>query len=186
MSKNQWQTILAGEGGQGLVFIGALLGEAAIADGKEAAQTASYTIASRGGFTKAEVVISDLEISFPAVTNPDVILTLSEEARAKYWDSLPSGAVLLYDSSLSGTEGDSKRVGLPFGETVKQAAAEGRKSPLNLVALGAVVGLTGMVGWDAFRRALDKRFAASGLAQANWDALQAGAVLVKDRGLKMS
>jgi 2-oxoglutarate ferredoxin oxidoreductase subunit gamma len=52
--KENWQVVLAGEGGQGLVVAGVLLGEAALLDGKNVAQTAAYGIASRGGLTRAK------------------------------------------------------------------------------------------------------------------------------------
>lgn len=178
--KKQWQVVLAGEGGQGLVFIGALLGEAAVKENRFAAQAASYTIASRGGFTKADVVIDEEEISFPGVVEPDVVLALSAGALAKYRGSLPPQCMLVYDSCLEDEGGGSNRVPLPLSDTVRQGAAAGRKFPLNLVALGAVVALTGMVSWDALREALTERFPAEKSYRAGWDALQAGAVLVKN------
>jgi len=180
MLKKEWQVILAGEGGQGLVFIGALLGEAAILDGKNASQSASYTIASRGGFTKADVVISDEEISFPEVTEPDVVLALSASSLEKYRDTLTPESLLIYDSILDGGTTGKNRFSLPLSETVKKAAAEGRKAPLNLIGLGAVLGMTNMVAWEAFRKALENRFPSPEVAQANWNALQSGAALVKD------
>lgn len=180
MCKKDWQVILAGEGGQGLVFIGALLGEAAIVDGKNASQSASYTIASRGGFTKADVVISDEEISFPEVTEPDVVLALSAGSLERYRDTLTPKSLLIYDSTLEGGTAGKNRISLPFSETVRNAAAEGRKVPLNLVGLGAVLGMVKMVAWDAVRKALENRFSSLEVVQANWDALQSGAALVKD------
>lgn len=181
MSKKQWQVVLAGEGGQGLVFIGALLGEAAIAGGKNASQTASYTIASRGGFIKAEVVVSDDEITYPAVTEADIILALSSGAMNKYSGPLPDGTTLVYDSIQGYETDDPQRLGLPLTQVVREAAAEGKRAALNLVGLGAIVGMTGMVDWEFFRVALEKRFPKAEVVESNWEALQAGADLVKDR-----
>ncbi len=182
MNKKEWQVILAGEGGQGLVFIGALLGEAAVADGKNAAQSASYTIASRGGFTKADVVISDDEISFPEVTEPDAVLALSAGSLARYADTIGPETVLIYDSALGEGPSGPNQFSVPLSEVVKEAAAEGRRAPLNLVGLGAVLGMIEMVNWDAFEKVLSAKFPAPEVVKANWDALMAGAELVK--GLK--
>ncbi|MGM0689111.1 MAG: 2-oxoacid:acceptor oxidoreductase family protein [Bacillota bacterium] len=179
LNNKEWQVILAGEGGQGLVFIGALLGEAAVLDGKYASQSASYTIASRGGFTKADVIISDIEISFPEVTEPDVVLALSAGSLEKYRDSLPPESLLIYDAALNGGAAGINRISLPLSAKVREAAANGWKAPLNLVGLGAVVGYVDIVSWDAFRKVLEKKFPSSAIVEANWNALQAGAALVK-------
>ena len=177
--KKQWQVVLAGEGGQGLVFMSSLLGETAVKEGKYASQSASYTIASRGGFTRADVVIDSDEISFPGVTEPDVVLALSAEALAKCRDALPPQGRLVYDSWLDEEESGPNRFPLPLSETVRQGATAGRKVPLNLVALGAVVALTGLVSWDALREALAERLPAEKAFRAGWDALQSGAALVR-------
>lgn len=179
LNNKEWQVILAGEGGQGLVFIGALLGEAALLDGKYASQSASYTIASRGGFTKADVIISDTEISFPEVTEPDVVLALSAGSLEKYWDSLPPESLLIYDTALNGRAAAKNRIPLPLSATVREAAANGWKAPLNLVGLGAVIESADVVSWEAFRKVLENKFPSPAIVEANWKALQAGAELVK-------
>ncbi len=180
MSKKEWQVILAGEGGQGLVFIGALLGEAALVDGKNASQSASYTIASRGGFIKADVVVNEGEISFPEVTEADIILALSAGSLAKYKDKLEPDTILIYDSALEGGPEGKNCYGLPLSVAVREAAAEGIKMPLNLVGLGAVLELADVVTWDAFKKALENKFPKPEIVRSNWDALQAGAALVKE------
>lgn len=178
MNSKEWQVILAGEGGQGLVSIGALLGEAAVADGKYASQSASYTIASRGGFTKADVVISDQEISFPEVTKPDVILALSAGSLEKYRHNTAPECLIIYDAILNGEEGKNL-VALPLSETVRKAAVDGWTARLNLVGLGAVLGSFDIVSWDALREVLEGTFPSPEVVEANWKALQAGVALVK-------
>jgi 2-oxoglutarate ferredoxin oxidoreductase subunit gamma len=173
--KYEWQLILAGEGGQGLVFIGALLGEAAVLDGKQASQMASYTIASRGGFTKAEVVVSNEEITFPGVTEPDLVLALSSEALARYQGSLSTRSILVYDSCLNGVrENDSKSVPLPFSKAVHDAAKKGDRISLNLVALGAIQGLLNIVSPQALQKALLERFPLEEVVNLSLKAFQIG------------
>ena len=82
--KTRYEVILAGSGGQGLVLSGIMLGEAAILEGKVVVQTQSYGIASRGGFSMAEVIIDQEEIVYQQVQEPDIVLTLTEEALEKY------------------------------------------------------------------------------------------------------
>ena len=77
--KGTWEIVLSGVGGQGLLSIGNLLGEAAsIFGGKKATMTASYGVETRGTFTKSDVIISDEEIDFPEVLNPDIVLCLAQ------------------------------------------------------------------------------------------------------------
>ena len=94
------EVILAGSGGQGLVVSGILLAEAAILEGKNVVQTASYGIATRGGLSLAEVIIDDAEIIFQQVQKPDCVLALSEAAVKVYQAWPAQGVPLLYDIAL--------------------------------------------------------------------------------------
>ena len=177
--KESWQVVLAGEGGQGLVVAGVLLGEAAVLDGKNVAQTAAYGIASRGGLTRAEVVISDGEIEYPAVEDPDLVLALSREAMEKYYGKVSEECIIIYDSSLLEGEYRGKRVfGLPLsGQVAKIKEEKGLKVALNVLSLGALSGRTGLVSLGALEEAARKQFK-KGFA-ANREALQGGFTLAR-------
>ena len=73
-----FEVLMAGTGGQGLVFCSSFLAEAAIKTGKNVVQTQSYGISQRGGFISAEVIIDDGEIMFQQVTKPDVIIAFCD------------------------------------------------------------------------------------------------------------
>ena len=81
---------LSGTGGQGLITAGIILAEAALLDGKLAIQSQSYGPEARGGASKAEVIISDEAIHFPKVTDPNLLLAMSQEAATKYSHDLQS------------------------------------------------------------------------------------------------
>ncbi len=172
--KNYWQVVLAGEGGQGLVVAGVLLGEAALLDGKNAAQTAAYGIASRGGLTRAEVVISDEEIEYPAVDEPDVVLALSYSAMEKYYGHVSEDCILIYDSSALKGDYKGKRVfGLPLSAKVAELTKEkGIKAALNILSLGALSGRTGVVPLRLLEEAVKRRFKRG--FESNQEALQEG------------
>ena len=82
---------LSGTGGQGLITAGIILAEAALLDGKLAIQSQSYGPEARGGASKAEVIISDEAIHFPKVTDPNLLLAMSQEAATKYSHDLTAG-----------------------------------------------------------------------------------------------
>lgn len=175
MVSREWQVIIAGEGGQGQLFIAMLLGETAIKEGNNAAQTASYGIASRGGFTKAEVVISSSEILYPAVTKPNVILALSAEAVEKYLSELTPDCLLIYDLDIYRENIEQKNVrGLPLTTTAKKLAEEtGKKAMVNIIGLGAIIGLTKIVTWEAIEKVLKEEFSPE-QSNLNLNALQYG------------
>ena len=89
---------LSGTGGQGLITAGIILAEAALLDGKLAIQSQSYGPEARGGASKAEVIISDEAIHFPKVTDPNLLLAMSQEAATKYSHDLTAGSVMITDS----------------------------------------------------------------------------------------
>ncbi|MDH5624239.1 MAG: 2-oxoacid:acceptor oxidoreductase family protein, partial [Candidatus Bathyarchaeota archaeon] len=92
---------LAGFGGQGIISAGLMLAVAAcIYEDRNAVQTRSYGPESRGGACKSEVVISDEKIDFPTVTEPDVLIVMSQEAYNAYVDTVKKGGTLLLDSDL--------------------------------------------------------------------------------------
>ncbi len=172
----EWQVVIAGEGGQGQLFIANLLGEAALEDGKNAAQTASYGIASRGGFTKAEVVISSFEIWYPAVTEPNIILALSGEAVDKYLPDLNRDCLLVYDLDMYGQEIIRENVRSISLTTMANKLAEetGKRAMVNVIGLGAILGLTRLVTWDSLEKVIKKKFSSADIVSLNLKALQYG------------
>ncbi|MEW6276000.1 MAG: 2-oxoacid:acceptor oxidoreductase family protein [Bacillota bacterium] len=176
--KETWQVVLAGEGGQGLIVAGILLAEAAsLCEGKNAAQTQSYGIATRGGFTKSEVVISTEEIVYPGVEEPDLVLALTPEAYALYVRSLPPETVLVYDTSLIDAAempaSTARAFGFPFTDTAREL---GRVGAANLVSLGAIVALTGLVKAESLEKTIRRRFS-GGAAEINLQAYRRGLAL---------
>ena len=92
---------ISGFGGQGIVLTGQIIGQAAsIYDDGFATFSQSYGPESRGGSCTAEVVISNKPIDYPYVQSPQVLIILSQEAYAKYVNSLPKGTLVIIDSDL--------------------------------------------------------------------------------------
>ena len=189
--KETWQVILAGEGGQGLITAGALLGEAAsIFEQKIAAQTQSYGIAIRGGFTRAEVVIGPEEIIYPGVENPDLVLALTGEAYRLYAGTLPQETILCFDSGLAAAEKEGKApgrtchgrtCGFPFAETARDL---GRMGAINLVALGTIIALTKIVKVGSMEKAIGNRLGSRD-EKLNLEAYYRGLALAEGRQLML-
>lgn len=167
---------LTGSGGQGLILAGIILAEAAIAEEKIAIQSQSYGPEARGGASKAEVIISDETIDFPKVTTPDFVLALTQKAFDKYGEGLADDGILLVDETIDiGAYDKSKVVSVPILQTAKEDV--GKIIVANIVALGAILKLTGVVSEEALLEAILARVP-KGTEKLNRAALEAGYNLV--------
>ena len=167
---------LAGAGGQGIVLAGLLLAEAAVAAGRNATHAQAYGPESRGGASKAEVIISDGEIEFPCADRVDALVALTREAYDRYVSLLEPGGTLVVDRDqvpVESTNGFACHA-LPIAATAQQAL--GTTMGANLVALGAIVGLTAAVPVEAVERAVAAR-RPGGSAERALTAFRAGLAL---------
>ena len=151
----RYEIRFSGAGGQGLILAGVIMAEAAsIYDGKQAVQSQSYGPEARGGASKSEVIISDDFIDYPKATIVDALLALTQEAADKYSHDLKDGGILLIDSDLvkNVPPGNFKTVAFPIINTAKNEV--GREIVANIVALGAMVALTGVVTKEGAEKAV--------------------------------
>jgi 2-oxoglutarate ferredoxin oxidoreductase subunit gamma len=165
---------LSGSGGQGLVLAGVILAEAAVIyDGKNALQSQSYGPEARGGASKSEVIISDEDIDYPKAKGIDVCLALTQEACSKYYEDIKPGGLLLVDSDMVSEipKGDFQVVQLPIINSAKEEV--GKTITANIVALGVLVELTGVVTHEALEKAVLARVP-KGTEELNKKALRVG------------
>lgn len=172
MNENhRFEMRLAGEGGQGLILAGIILAEAAIYDGKNATQTQSYGPEARGGASRSEVIVADGDIDYPKVTQADLLLCMSQESCDKYFYNIKQDAVLIVDTSHVDRVPTSRSYRVDItGLAIK---VTGRAITANVVALGLIVGLTGVVSRQAIEAAVTAR-APRGTEELNLKALAAG------------
>lgn len=150
--KNYTELRLSGSGGQGLILAGIILAEAAILDGKNAVQSQSYGPEARGGASRAEVIVSDEDIDYPKVTNPDVLLALTEEALKKYMVNLAKESLIIIDSSIDKPHTTAKVLKVPILDTAQNVV--GKIIVANIVALGVVTAVTGVVSKESIEKAV--------------------------------
>jgi 2-oxoglutarate ferredoxin oxidoreductase subunit gamma len=149
---------LSGSGGQGLILAGKILAEAAaIYDGRNAVQTQSYGPEARGGASKAEVVIKDGEIDYPKAMDLDLLLSLTQESCTKYSCDLKDDGILIIDSEMvpDPPKGGFKTYAAPI--TSIAAKKIGKVVVTNIVALGILTRIAGVVSDDAMRKAIRAR-----------------------------
>lgn len=145
MMENKWQVILSGVGGQGLIACGKLMAEAAILyEDKYATLSSSHGVETRGTFSKSDVIISDNQIYYPEVIKEDVVLSLAQVAYDKYVSKVGSDGYLIYDSNMitEVKESKSKQIGFSFTDIAREL---GNVAVANVIALGVIIKLTGML-----------------------------------------
>jgi 2-oxoglutarate ferredoxin oxidoreductase subunit gamma len=168
---------LSGSGGQGVITGGIILAEAAIMEGKEAVQSQSYGPEARGGASKAEVIISDQFIYHPKVVSPDIVLALTQQAADKYATDLKEDGVLIVDEDLVPELPNCKKL-IKVPITRLSVEKLGKDLFTNIIALGILVKVTGVVSFETIQKAVAKRVP-SATIEKNMEALRIGYEAVK-------
>jgi 2-oxoglutarate ferredoxin oxidoreductase subunit gamma len=151
---------------------------AALYEGLNAVQSQSYGPEARGGSCRSDVIISDTEILFPKVTQPNVIISLSQEAYNKYSNLIRPGGLLLLDTYYVQQEKkiDARQIELAMYEAVLTEI----KNPLvySLCVLGALIYFIPLVQQTSLDIVLENHFPSS-LLPVNKRAFQLGQKLAK-------
>jgi 2-oxoglutarate ferredoxin oxidoreductase subunit gamma len=175
----RYEIRIAGFGGQGVVLSGIVLGTAAIYGNKFSTQVQSYGPEARGGACKTEVVISNEEIGFPMVTAPDFFVALSQEAFDRYIKDLPAGGTLIIDEDLVRDIPEKKEIQI-YRVPLTRTADKKLKNRMftNIVMLGTLTGMTGIVSRDEMREAV-KNTVPKATIERNLMALEEGFALAE-------
>ncbi|MBM3126082.1 MAG: 2-oxoacid:ferredoxin oxidoreductase subunit gamma [Chloroflexi bacterium] len=172
----QQEIIIAGFGGQGVLFGGQVLAYAAMDTGMEVTWIPSYGPEMRGGTANCTVVISDREIGSPLVKNPPLAIALNLPSFDKYESLLATGGTLIVNQSM--VDRVAKRVDIqsifvPCNEIAEEI---GDKRLLNMVAVGALLTALPEIGLKDVEKALENHLPAKHqhLLPKNFTALRRG------------
>ncbi len=171
---SRYELRFSGSGGQGMILAGIIMAEAAsIFGGKEAAQSQSYGPESRGGASKSEVIISDEPVDYPKATSIDAMLAMTQESCSKYYKDVKKDGILLIDSTevKDIPEGPFKLYSYPIIDTARNEL--GKVITANIISLGMITELTGIVTHEAIEKAVLSRVPPAFL-ELNKKALQVG------------
>ncbi|BBO72349.1 2-oxoglutarate ferredoxin oxidoreductase subunit gamma [Desulfosarcina alkanivorans] len=166
--------VFSGSGGQGVITAAIILAESAVLhEDLTAVQTQAYGAAARGGATRSDVIISDTQINFPKVIQPNVLVCLTQESYNTFYDIIRPGGLLIMDTRFVRPQlkVDARQRQLPMYETVMDRI--GKPIVFNICMLGAVVGMTGLVQPASIMKVLEQRIP-SGFLEMNHQALELG------------
>ncbi len=138
--------VFSGSGGQGVITAAIILAEAAVIhEGMNATQSQSYGAAARGGSTRSDIIISDSEINFPEVTQPNILVCLTQDAYNSYSSIIRPGGILLTDSRYVQItrKVDAKQIELPMYDNVVEKI--GKPVVFNICMLGTLISITEVI-----------------------------------------
>lgn len=146
--------LMAGFGGQGLMFIGKLLAFTAMKEGKNVTWIPSYGPEMRGGKANCTVVISDEEIASPVITSPHALIIMNNPSLEAFEPRLKSGGVLIWNASLITKKVKRKDITAIPVRANELASQLGEEKAANMVMLGAYIAYTGVLAEEAVIEAL--------------------------------
>ena len=173
----QTEILIAGFGGQGVLFTGQLLAYAAMDCGRMVTWIPSYGPEMRGGTANCTVIISDEEIGSPLVRNPAAVIAMNLPSLDKYESEIKPGGVLVVNSSMvnrSVTRMDVKVVMIPGNEIAKSLSDQ---RIANMVMLGGLLANLPVLTVESVEKALQEHLPARHhkLLPLNYEALRRGA-----------
>ncbi len=146
--------IIAGFGGQGILFLGKVIAQTAMLEGRSVTWFPSYGAEIRGGTANCTVVISDKMVGSPVVRNPDVLIVMNEASLDRFEERLKPGGLLIMNTSLikkSHRRKDIDVIGIPANEAADHL---GDARSANMVVFGALIAKTNIISQGSAFNAL--------------------------------
>lgn len=155
MSKD-FNMVLAGFGGQGILFAGKVIAYGGLNDGKEISWLPSYGPEMRGGTANCSVCISEKTIGSPLVVTPDVLIALNLPSFEKFIDTVKPGGTVIIDSFLINKKVEREDVNVFYVPATKLAEENGIKGLANIILVGKLFKETGFCTEEALYKAIEK------------------------------
>jgi 2-oxoglutarate ferredoxin oxidoreductase subunit gamma len=170
------QILIAGFGGQGVLFAGKFLAYKALTAGKQLSWLPSYGPEMRGGTANCSVIISDEPVGSPIITTPDCLIVMNRPSLDKYVQAVVPGGMIFVDSSLIDVKVERTDVQTFYIPATKMAHDAGFATLANMVLVGKLIKESGVVTFDNNRETFEKFIPAkkANLIDVNCRALQTG------------
>ncbi len=159
IGKKYSRLMVGGLGGQGILFIGHLLAQAALSKYKSAIYFPNYASAPRLGACECTVTMSDEEIASPATMSPETVIIMAAPALASFEARMTPGSTMILDSSRLRTKTKRKDVKAFYIPAMEAATKLGDPAVANLVLLGAYLEASKAVPLETVEAAIEARMA---------------------------
>ena len=168
------QIRIVGLGGQGIVLLGQIIGQAGIYDKRHVAQSSTYGPETRGSLCRAEVIISDDSIDYPYVVKSDILVAMTQKGYEIFADSIekPDGCIF-YDTKLVKAQSQVNVRYFPVPATESAIKHFGSPTTANIIMLGAVVAATNIISTESTLKSIKEIIAPKAIS-ANLEAFNLG------------
>ena len=171
-----YNILLAGFGGQGILFSGKVVANAGLVEGKEVSWLPSYGPEMRGGTANCSVCLSEKAIGSPLVTAPDILVVMNQPSYEKYIDAVVPGGKVFIDSTL--IQANCARTDIDIYEvpSTQMAKQHDMTGLANIILIGKVLKETGFAAAESVEVAIRKCVSArkAHLVDVNMQAIQLG------------
>lgn len=150
------EILLAGFGGQGVLFAGKILAYCGLMDSKELSWLPSYGPEMRGGTANCSVCISDEPIGSPLVLTPDILVAMNQPSFDKFIGSVKPGGKVFIDSTLIDSacgRDDIEIYAIPSSQLADENELKGGS---NIILLGKLIRESGLFSLDTMKKAIEK------------------------------
>jgi 2-oxoglutarate ferredoxin oxidoreductase subunit gamma len=171
-----YNILLAGFGGQGILFSGKVIAYAGLTEGKEVSWLPSYGPEMRGGTANCSVCLSDKPIGSPLVLTPDVLVAMNLPSYDKFIDTVVPGGTAIVDSTLIDKRTERTDISAHYIPATALAEENGLKGLANIIIIGKLLKETGFASLDAVKAAIKKSVPArkQHLVESNIKAIELG------------
>lgn len=172
------EIVIAGFGGQGVVFSGEILAWAAMLEGKQVTMVSSYGAETRGGTVNVQVTLADQKIGSPFVEHPDSLLVMNSPSLERFEAAVKMNGLIVLNTSLINAEPKRNNVKILKIKANEIAQLLGYPGLANMVMLGAYLEEKRLLQWKSIFAALGEVLTKRNklhLAEINKKALWAGA-----------
>ena len=168
--------LLAGFGGQGVLFAGKFLAYKGMVQGKQLSWLPSYGPEMRGGTANCSVILSDTPVGSPIITNPDVLVAMNLPSLQKFVDAVVPGGKIILDSTLIDAKVERDDIQVFYVPATQLAKDAGFATLSNMILTGKVLKEIDIVAFDGNEETLKSFIPAkkAGLIDMNLKALQIG------------
>lgn len=177
------QILIAGFGGQGILFSGKFLAYEGLIDGKEVSWLPSYGPEMRGGTANVTVIVSDERVCSPILNAFDTAVILNQQSLDKFEDKVKPGGVLLYDPNGITHKPTRTDIKIYTIEGAQLASDMGNTKVFNMIILGAYLKLRPIISMDKVQEGLEHSLPerAHKLIPLNMQAVEVGMNNVKEQ-----
>ena len=150
------QILLAGFGGQGILFSGKFLAYDGLIEDRQVSWLPSYGPEMRGGTCNCSVILSDTQIGSPIVSNPDILIAMNLPSLDKFENEAVAGAKIFVDSSLIDRKVARDDVETYYIPATKMASDEGLSGLANMIMIGYMIRKAGVMPYENVEKVMAK------------------------------